>query len=87
MGRGERSIEARIRSWEFRFYDSLTTLLKTKFHNSLPPWRRVHPLRLLSLDKDQVLRHLRGLATARPDPPFTEIAEISDQEDDSEGEL
>ena len=82
MGRGERSIEARIRSFEFRFLDSVTTLLKTKYDNVLPPWRRVHPLRLLSLDKDQVLRHLWGLATARPDPPFTEIAEISDQEDE-----
>ena len=78
MGRGERSIEARIRSFEFRFLDSVTTLLKTKYHSVLPPWRRCNHLRLLSLDKDQVLRHLWRLATARPDPQFTEIEEISD---------
>ena len=82
MGRGERSIESRIRSWELRFYSSLDLLLRTLLSTELPPWRRAHPLRLLALPREIVLRHLWALSLERPDPPFTEIEEITDDEDD-----
>ena len=80
MGRGERSIESRIASWELRFHSSLALLIQTHLHTVLPPWRRAHPLRLLALSPEIVLRHLTALAEA--EPPFSEITEITDDEDE-----